>query len=303
MAQSPDGAVRFALIGVPFDGGASLGWPGSRYGPEEIRRALRWIHNRIEDGRIYSVELERTIAIPDDAITDAGDVNIVAHDVVETGRRVTDAVREALAGGRRPVVVGGDDSVTFPAIRALHDAVGGPIGLIHLDAHFDLLDYNERQGRFSHSSGIRRALELDRLAPRHVIQIGVRNFNFPSSAQFIRERGIAQISARRFHEMGPAAAAARALSVVADTGAVFVALDMDALDAAHAPGAGAFEPGGLTAQQVLEFLRRVAPATHALCVVETNPLTDFRGMTAMVAAECVMHYVVASLAAGTTSRT
>ncbi len=126
-----------------------------------------------------------------------------------------------------------------------------------------------------------------------MIQVGVRNFNFPSSYHFVREQGITLLSAREFHRMGAEAAAAHALQVVRDAEAVYLALDMDVLDPAYAPGAGAFEPGGLTARQLLDFLWAVAPAADAFSIVETNPLVDFRGRTVMVAASAAMHFMVA----------
>jgi hypothetical protein len=45
-----------AFIGVPYDGAATLGWPGARYAPEEVRRQLAWMRMRVEDGRIYWVD-------------------------------------------------------------------------------------------------------------------------------------------------------------------------------------------------------------------------------------------------------
>jgi formiminoglutamase/agmatinase len=68
-----------------------------------------------------------------------------------------------LDAGYIPLVVGGDHGVTFPAVKALHDSCSGSVGVIQLDAHCDLLDYSDRQGHFSGSSGMRRSLELERI--------------------------------------------------------------------------------------------------------------------------------------------
>ncbi|MBI4278451.1 MAG: agmatinase family protein [Armatimonadetes bacterium] len=288
----------FVILGVPFDGGASLGSPGSRYAPEEIRRAMRWMFQRAQQGRIFVLDIDRVIPFSPERVRDLGDVPVVAHDVAQMGERVTVRLREVFRGPEIPVVLGGDDSMTFPVIRALHEETRGELGLIHLDAHLDLLDESDLQGRLSQSSPIRRSLELGRLRGRRVIQIGVRNFNFPSSHDFIREQGITLLPAREFHRIGVEAAAARALEITRGAAAVHLALDVDVLDPAYAPGAGVAEPGGLTARQLFDFLWAVAPATRSISIVETNPLVDPRGQSVMVAAAAAMHYMVARFAAG-----
>lgn len=286
----------FAILGVPFDGGASLGWPGARYAPEEIRRALRWMLQRVQAGAICVLDENRVVSFPARGLGDLGDVAVVGHDVVQTGKRLTDKLREVYRGLDVPIILGGDDSITFPAIRALHEETRGNLALIHLDAHLDLLDDSDLQGRFSHSSGVRRSLELERLSPNSVIQIGVRNFNFPSSHEFVRNQGIRLLPAREFERIGPEAAAVRALEVTKGAAATHLALDMDVLDPAYAPGTGAFEPGGLTVRQLLDFLWLIAPSTRSISIAETNPLVDFRNQTVMVAAAVVMHYVTACVA-------
>jgi formiminoglutamase/agmatinase len=42
--------TRLAFIGVPFDGAATLGWPGARYAPAEVRQHLAWMRMRVQDG-------------------------------------------------------------------------------------------------------------------------------------------------------------------------------------------------------------------------------------------------------------
>src|SRR5204862_149541 len=79
---------------------------------------------------------------------------------------------EETRAARVPIVVGGDDSILFAAAAGFHDAVDGTVAIVHFDAHLDLLDESPRQGRYSHSSGMRRALELPRVVPRHSVQIG-----------------------------------------------------------------------------------------------------------------------------------
>ncbi len=286
-------APRYALVGAPYDGSATLGWPGSRYGPEEVRRALSRLARRADGGEIYS--LDDNLNVPWDPawFVDAGDAAVVPSDDARTRAAVRDAVAGRLGRGEVPVLVGGDDSVSFPFLHALHDTAPGPVGLIHLDAHLDLMDASEGQGRYSHSSGIRRGLELPRLDGRRVIQIGTRNFNFPTSKRFVDASGVTQLPAREFERIGTHAAAERALAAIADADRVALIIDIDVLDPACAPGCGAFEPGGLTARQLLDFVQIVAPRISALAVTEVNPLVDFRNLTATVAANTIYHFLIA----------
>src|SRR5262249_42709100 len=152
------------LIGMPFDGGATLGWPGARYAPARIRSALDWMRMRIQDGQIYSLDTGSIIDVSADVLRDAGDVAVVPHDLLATLDRCAAAVAASVRAGRVPIALGGDDSLLYGCARGLHDTLtDGTLAIVHFDAHLDLMDENERQGRFSHSSGMRRALDLPRV--------------------------------------------------------------------------------------------------------------------------------------------
>ncbi|MEV0728211.1 arginase family protein [Polymorphospora sp. NPDC051019] len=284
---------KFDLWGVPFDGGSTLGWPGSRYAPGRIRDALRWITQRIEDGAIYSLETDSVHEVGDDLLRDRGDVDVVGHDIDATLDACSTSVAESLRAGRTPIMIGGDDSVLFPVARGVHDALPGRVAVIHFDAHLDLLDHNRFQGRVSQSSGMRRSLELDRINAEDCIQVAVRHFNFPSSAEFKRKSGLTHITAREFQALGPVSAVEQILDRVSGADHVFLSFDIDAIDPAFAPGAGAHEPGGLTSGEALEAVRLLAPHCDALAVTEVNPLTDDNtSTTATLAAYLLFHFAV-----------
>ena len=283
----------FAFIGAPFDGAATLGWPGSRYAPDEIRRNLEWMKMRVEDGHIYWLDRNEVVPFGADQLIDAGDAAVVAHDVEATLAAVRSATTEQAIQGRVPLVVGGDDSTLFSAVGGVHDAVEGTIGIVHFDAHLDLMDHSEAQGRLSHSSGMRRALELERVDPARSVQVGVRNFNYPASKQFIESVGLTEIPATQVHEGGVEATSARIEEALADVDHVFVAVDADVLDPAHAPGVGWHEPGGLTSHQLIGLLTTLAPRARGLCLNEVNPMTDHNSQTTILAANLLFHFAVA----------
>ena len=247
---------------------------------------------RIQDGRVYSLDTGSLHGVGEDLLADSGDVAVVPHDLPRTLEVCSQAVSTATRRGRVPIVLGGDDALLYASVRGLHDAVDGSVGIVHFDAHLDLMDENERQGRFSHSSGMRRALELERVSPAASMQVGSRNFNFPSSLAYKRSVDLRHISALDCHELGSKQVVAQVLERTAAARYRFLAFDIDAVDPAHAPGAGAHEPGGLTSRFALDAVRLLAPHCHGMAVTEVNPMTDVQDMTSTLAAYLVFTFAV-----------
>ncbi len=108
------------------------------------------------------------------------------------------------------------------------------------------MDYSERQGRYSGSSGMRRALALERMRGPNLIQVGLRGYTTVEQYEVGQQLGVRRISATRFAEIGARAAAAEALAAAGDgTDAIYLTVDMDAINPGEAPGTGWPEPGGL----------------------------------------------------------
>jgi agmatinase len=285
-----------AFIGVPYDGAATLGWPGARYAPAEVRRHLGWMTMRVQEGAIYSIDEDRLVPFDPARLVDVGDAAIVPHDHMASLEAARAKTRAETALGRIPVVVGGDDStILFPAVAGFHDAVAGTVGVVHFDAHLDLLDESPAQGRYSQSSGMRRALELPRVAARHSVQVGTRNFNFPSSKRFIDEVGLTELPAKAVLRHGTDWTLERIRAIVRGADHLFVSVDMDVLDPAHAPGVGWHEPGGLTSRELIDLIVSLAPATAGFALNEVNPMTDHRTQTSILAANLVFQFAVAAL--------
>ena len=287
-------ASGVAFVGAPYDGAATLGWPGARYAPDEVRRHLAWMRMRVQDGHIYWVDQDRVVPWRPEQLADAGDAAVVPHDIVATLAAVRAKTREVAAGGLVPAVVGGDDSILFPAVAGVHDAVTGRVGVVHLDAHLDLLDESPAQGRYSQSSGMRRALELPRVSARHSVQVGTRSFNFPSSKRFIDEAGLTELPAALMARRGLDWTLARIREVVAGADYVFLSVDLDVLDPAHAPGVGWHEPGGLTSRDLLDLVVALAPSVRGFALNELNPMTDSRAQSSILAANVVFQFAVAA---------
>ena len=287
-------ATVVAFIGVPYDGASTLGWPGSRYAPAEVRRHLAWMRMRVQDGHLYWVDEDRIVAWDAAQLHDAGDAPIVAHDLMASLAAARAKTCEETRAGRIPAVVGGDDSILFPAVAGFHDAVDGTVAVVHFDAHLDLMDESPQQGRYSQSSGMRRALELPRVDPRRSVQVGTRNFNFPSSKAFIDKVGLTELPAKAVRKKGADWALERIQAQTRGADHVFVSVDIDVLDPGHAPGVGWHEPGGLTSGDLLDLVVALAPRTAGFALNEVNPMTDRGPQTTILAANLVFQFAVAA---------
>ena len=276
---------RFGYIGVPHDAATTLGNPGARFAPPTLREALRSIFNwRLQNGQLADIE-RGVIDLSAVEVADFGDIALSYHDTEKTVEETYRAIYGILTAGYIPLICGGDHGITYPCVKAVHDTQTGSIGVIQLDAHRDLMDYSDRQGRFSGSSGMRRSLELERIAGSNFVQVGLRGYTSVEQYKIGEKLGVRQISAARFAEMGVQAAAKQALAWAgAGTQAIYLTVDLDVLNPGEGPGTGWPEPGGLTGQQLLDFVRLVAPQVAAIDIAELNPLYDGPARTTTILA-------------------
>lgn len=249
-----------ALLGLPTDVNSSH-LRGAALGPGAIREAL-W-------SGASNLTSERGVDLSSPgALRDEGDLPL-RENGADRGR-IESAVARLLNGGSRPLLLGGDHSVTYPALRGVA-SVHGPVSILHFDAHPDL--YDEYEGnRFSHASPFARIME-EGLA-RRLVQVGIRTLNTHQAAQ-----------ARRFGVEMVAMSAFDARKVPIPRGPLYITVDLDALDPAFAPGVAHREPGGLSVRDIVAVLRRVRGPVVGADIVELRPASDLDGVTAVVASK------------------
>jgi len=250
------------LLGVPFDAASSFR-RGAAAAPSTIRAALT-----SSAGNSWTEGL-MDLGIPG-ALADAGDLEL--PEGPEARRLIERGVNDVLAGGGRPIVLGGDHSITYPVLRAVRRR-HPRLSVLHVDAHPDL--YEEFQGdRFSHACPFARALE-ERLVDQ-LVQVGIRTMNAQQRAQADRY-GVTVI------DMDAWVAGERP----ALANPAYVSIDLDGLDPAFVPGVSHPEPGGLSVRDVLTLLHQLEVPIVGADVVELNPELDGHGFTAIVAAKLV----------------
>ncbi|HEY3715948.1 MAG TPA: agmatinase [Jatrophihabitantaceae bacterium] len=266
-----------AVLGVPFDTGTTYR-PGARFGPEAIRAGSKLL-------RPYHVglEVEPWTSLQ---VADAGDVSANPFDIVEAVGQIESAANALYNKADRIVTLGGDHTVALPLLRAAR-AQHGPIALIHFDAHLDTWD-TYFGARFTHGTPFRRASEEGLLALDHCAHVGIRNSVFAASDfDDDRRRGFATVTTLDVARRGVDEALDRVRERV-DSHPVYISIDIDVLDPAHAPGTGTPEPGGLTTRELQLFLHGLVdlPIIGA-DVVEVSPAYDHAQLTALAAAGVV----------------
>ncbi len=287
--------LEFGMLGLNYDTEAGRGWPGARYAPNSIRAALSGIMNRMEDGYLFDVNENRLVDYNKIELKDFGNCDNIAHyEHFKALKDMAEEIKKVMAEGYKPILLGGDHSVTNAGIMALHDVADGKIGIIDFDAHLDFKFDSEVQGKYSGSSEIRRATEMEKYDAKNIVEIGPRGYNYPEHYHFIKESGIGIFTARDLNRLGVEEVAKRTLEKVREnTDYVYMTVDIDALDMAYALGSGGQEPAGLTHFQLSDLIKACAPYVDIIDFVEVNPMTDHRELTSHVCANLVLDYIAA----------
>lgn len=288
--------LKFGILGLNYDTEAGRGWPGARYAPKSIREALAAIMNRMEDNKLFDVCNNYLVDYNRIDLKDFGDTNDIVHyDHLQALKGMAVEIVKVMDEGYKPLLLGGDHSVTNAGFMALHEKANGKIGIIDLDAHLDLKVESKVQGLYSGSSEIRRAVEMEKYDATKVVEIGPRGFNYPEHYHFIKESGMTIFTPRDVFNQGAAEIARRTLEIVRkDTDYIYLTVDIDCLDMAYALGSGGQEPAGLTPFQVSDLIRAFAPYVDVIDFVEVNPMTDHKELTSHVAANLILEYISAA---------
>lgn len=288
--------LKFGMLGLNYDTEAGRGWPGARYAPNSIRNAMSGIMNRMEDGFLFDVNKNKLVDYNKMELKDFGNCdNIVHYEHYRGLEDMAEKIKSILIDGYRPILLGGDHSVTNAGFMALHEVAEGRIGIIDFDAHLDLKFDSPVQGKFSGSSEIRRASEMEKFDMNNTVEIGPRGYNYPEHHQFIKDSGLTIFTARDVNRLGVDEIAKRTLEIVRkNTDYIYMTIDIDVLDFAYALGSGGQEPAGLNHFQLSDLMMAFAPYVDVVDFVEVNPMTDHRELTSHVCANLVLDYLAAN---------
>ena len=275
-----------AILGVPFDSGVSYR-PGARFGPSHIRESSRLL-------RPYNPALQVPV-FASQQVADAGDLAVNPFNIDDAIGAIERGARALLERTRFVLTLGGDHTVALPMLRAV-SAVHGPVAVVHFDAHLDTWD-TYFGAAYTHGTPFRRAAEEGLLDRTGCLHVGIRGPLYTDAdLDQDSELGFQVIPAPDVEQLGVPGMVERIAQRVGDR-PVYVSIDIDVLDPAHAPGTGTPEAGGLTSRELLAALRSFARLNLVGAdIVEVAPAYDHAQITGIAAAH-VGYELLSALAA------
>lgn len=270
----------FIVVGMPTHQ-RSISPTAAHRTPQAVRTALRRYSTWAAHRGSHGVDISELVA------ADVGNIsNPDGPDGFERSVAIFTSVAQRKAF---TVVLGGDNSVTYPAMLGLMGSQLQNCALITFDAHHDLRD------GWSNGSPVRQLIEAG-LPGSNIVQVGIAGFaNSKAYHDRARELGIHVISREQCHQRTAQDVIAEALSVLGDK-PTYLDVDVDVCDRAVAPGCPASSPGGLSAQMLrdLVFHAVSAPQVRAMDVTEVDATADAAdGRTVRLAALCVLEAAAA----------
>jgi formiminoglutamase len=272
------GWAQVVLLGCPQDEGVrrNRGRVGAAAAPTEIRR---WLYKTT------------TMGLDNLHLLDLGD--IVPQDSLEATHRVQrEWMHQLLRDGKRVIVLGGGNDISYPDCAALADVVPNVLAF-NIDAHFDVREDTPCNS----GTPYRQLLEESILKPGMFYEIGFQPFaNSSQYQQYLRERGANMVSLAGLREQGAGQTLRRVLRSRPRFDAIFWGFDLDVVRAADAPGVSAPNPVGISGEELCEIatLAGSEPRTRVVEFTEVNPTYDVDGRTARLTAAAIHHYLGAA---------
>jgi agmatinase len=276
--QTPFPEARYLVLGVPFDM-TSTYRTGARFGPTAIRQASI----NIETHSFRSgMNMEK---LP---IHDLGDLNVSA-DPEKTVEMLKLVAEEILAAGKKPVVMGGEHTITYGIMKGLATQPK-KTGLVSFDAHLDLRE--EYMGlKLSHTTFMR--LINEKVKPTEIIEVGTRAV-CPQELVYAKKAGIDLLTARQIRKEGADRITQQLKKKLEHCEKVYLSVDMDVLDPAYAPAVQNPEPEGIETSTLLDIACGLCDnRVIGFDVLEIAPIYD-QGISAVVAAK-LMYEIMCQL--------
>ena len=267
-----------AIVGIPFDAGTSYR-PGARFGPQAIRQASR--HLRTQYHPAYDTE-----PFAEQQVADAGDISCNPYNIEKAVLEIQKGATELLGKVDRIISLGGDHTIALPLLRAVNH-YHGPVALVHFDAHLDTWD-TYYGAPYTHGTPFRRAAEEKLFLESASMHVGIRGPLYSrDDLKNDKELGFKVIHCDEFQSEGIDHVVKRIRDRVGDN-PMYLSIDIDVLDPAHAPGTGTPEIAGISSRELVGVLRGLAGLDIISAdVVEVSPAYDHAELTSLSAATTV----------------
>lgn len=267
------GHPDIVVAGFPFDAGVSYR-SGARFGPNAIREASRLLRPYNPALDVAPFELAQ--------VADAGDVGINPFNIPEAIDTIEQAALNLTEKGTRLVAFGGDHTIALPLLRSAAKR-HGPVALLHFDAHLDTWD-TYFGAEYTHGTPFRRAFEEGIIDTEALSHVGTRGPLYGKrDLDDDRRFGFGIVTSADVYHQGADEVTAKLRDRIGDR-PLYISIDIDVLDPAHAPGTGTPEAGGITSREILEILRGLRGLDIiGADVVEVAPAYDHAEITGIAA--------------------
>ena len=265
----------YAIFGVGFDSTTSYK-SGARYGPKAVREASY-------NFETYNLHFDTSLTVNN---YDIGDVNVNYGDYETTHMMIADTVLSLLDMGLKPIMIGGEHTVTNGVMQAIYDYDEDyfhNLTIIHLDAHFDMRD--EYLGeKYSHATVLRRIHEMN---PKEIIQIGIRSAEEEEFKYVKQHENITYYT--NYDVKNDLKNILKRLEKI-DT-PIYITVDIDVLDPAYVPSVGTPAPCGINPyelEQIIGVLSKKDSIGLDVVEVSSNTIGD---STSINAAQVIYDYL------------
>lgn len=268
---------KFIIFGVPLDATSTFR-PGSRFAPTAIREAASNIETFSFRTRVDTEEI---------MIYDAGDLTI-NENLEKILNRIGEVVEAIIKMNKTPIIIGGEHTITYGAIKNL----GKNIGIISFDAHLDLRNEYPLGVKWSHATIMRRIAE--KIGTNKLLFIGTRAI-CREEYEYIEKHQITYITAKEIIEKTLENIVNKIKNKIKEKeiSKMWITIDLDVLDPAYAPGVGNPEPEGISTKQLLDIIEEIVKSEINIIgfdVVEVTPIFD-NGITTIQAAKIILETV------------
>lgn len=291
--QVPSGAI--AIAGMPIDEYATSSQrSGMRWGPRRIREAscrqIRF-YAQTKDVGLLNVRTGGITAWPERSpIVDTGDAPVIHHDIDGQMAAGRDHVTLASQTSSITVTLGGDHVVAFPAadgvIHAWRERKPDlKVGYLHIDSHMDFVDEKIGLGRVEHGTSARRVSEIPEV--KRMAWYGLNSSSEPNQFNLMKDRGFKAFTAWHIHRVGADESMRQAIDYVTDgVDILYVSIDIDVVNNAHAPATGSAVFEGLSGNEFMESMRKLNSVENIVGVdmCEVAPEIDGTSRTELLAA-------------------
>ena len=280
--------AKAAIYGLPFDA-TTISRSGANYGPRGIRDiSCQFLP--------YNAGLDFDLIEALNPV-DTGDCDVVLANAERTFARARHDLGQILKAGALPVTFGGDHSITIPAAQAIKDNYADP-GLVLVDMHLDTAP-DVGGELLNHCCPVTRAVDAG-FDPAKVVLVGISGWMNPrTEIDYCREQGITIVWLDEIWEKGARWAAEKAVEIAGAGDGIYLSFDVDALDAAYAPGTCCPSPGGMTSREAIELVRGVASGgLLGVDVAEVAPSLDPTAATALIGGRIALEAMAFHAGAG-----